>query len=167
MRADNSRHIIAAARQRAEQTRQRAIAALRHMDAAGQPISFDAVARKAGVARSWLYTQDDLRSEIERLRQQLPPPGPPRERQRASDLAAAPAGSGHRLASAVWRPTTSSSATLSPARSASAGLREFLGKPTAATRRTENPGDHLTAPGQHPQLASGTLSSSYPRRSRP
>lgn len=47
MPADNSHHIVAAARRRAEQTRQRAIAALRHMDATGQRISFDAVAREA------------------------------------------------------------------------------------------------------------------------
>jgi hypothetical protein len=84
MRADNSHHIVAAARRRAEQTRQRAIAALRQMDATGQRISFDAVAREAHVARSWLYTQQDLRSEIERLRQQHPAPSPPR-RQHASD----------------------------------------------------------------------------------
>jgi Family of unknown function (DUF6262) len=87
MRADNSRHIVAAARRRAEQTRQRATAALRQMDATGQRISFDAVARKAGVARSWLYTQQDLRAEIERLRQRHPAtaPAPPPQRQRASD----------------------------------------------------------------------------------
>jgi transposase-like protein len=88
VRADNSHHVIAAARRRAEQTRQRAIAALRRMDATGQRITFDAVAREAGISRSWLYAQDDLRAEIERLRQRHPaaPPAliPPR-RQRASD----------------------------------------------------------------------------------
>jgi hypothetical protein len=84
MQADNSHHIAEAARRRAEQTRQRAIAALRHMDATGQRISFEAVAHEAGVARSWLYTQQDLRSEIERLRQQHPAASPP-QRQRASD----------------------------------------------------------------------------------
>ena len=47
MRADNSRHIIAAARRRAEQARQRAITALRRMDATGQPVTFDAVAASA------------------------------------------------------------------------------------------------------------------------
>ncbi len=87
MRADNSRHVIAAARRRAEQTRQRAIGALRRMDAAGQRITFDAVAREAGVSRSWLYAQDDLRTQIERLRQRHPAvpaaPAPP-QRQRAS-----------------------------------------------------------------------------------
>jgi hypothetical protein len=86
MRADNSRHVIAAARRRAEQTRERAIAALRRMDATGQRISFDAVARQAGVSRSWLYTQDDLRAEIERLRRRHPAASPaPPQRQRASD----------------------------------------------------------------------------------
>jgi hypothetical protein len=86
MRADNSRHVIAAARRRAEQTRGRAVAALRRMDATGQRISFDAVARQAGVSRSWLYTQDDLRAEVERLRQRHPAASPaPPQRQRASD----------------------------------------------------------------------------------
>ena len=88
MRADNSRHVVAAARRRAEQTREHAIAALRRMDATGQRISFDAVAREAGISRSWLYSQDDLRAEIERLRQRHPAalsaPVPP-QRQRASD----------------------------------------------------------------------------------
>ncbi len=88
MRADNSRHIISAAQQRAEQTRRRAIAALRRLDAAGTTITFDNVAREAGVSRSWLYAQADLRSEIERLRarQQPKPAGRvPPPRQRTSD----------------------------------------------------------------------------------
>jgi Family of unknown function (DUF6262) len=87
MRADNSRHLITAARHRSEQTRQRAIAALRRLDATGQPISFDAVARQASVSRSWLYTQQDLRTEIQRLRQRHPAatPAPPPDRQRASE----------------------------------------------------------------------------------
>ena len=88
MRADNSRHVIAAAQRRAEQTRQRAVAALRRMDAAGQRISFDSVSREAGVSRSWLYAQQDLRAEIQRLRARhpatAPAPAPP-QRQRASD----------------------------------------------------------------------------------
>ena len=88
MRADNSRHVIAAARRRAEQTRQRAVTALRRMDATGQPITFDAVSRAAGVSRSWLYAQPDLRAEIQRLRQRHPATPPwqaPPQRQRASD----------------------------------------------------------------------------------
>jgi hypothetical protein len=88
MRTDNSRHVIAAARRRAEQTRQRAVTTLRRMDATGQPITFDAISRAAGVSRSWLYAQQDLRAEIQRLRQRhpaTPPPQAPPQRQRASD----------------------------------------------------------------------------------
>ena len=88
MRADNSHHIVAAARRRATATRRRATAALRRMDNAGQPISFDALAREAKVSRSWLYAQPDLRVEIERLRARRDP-APARERlpdrQRASE----------------------------------------------------------------------------------
>jgi hypothetical protein len=88
MRADNSHHIVTAARRRASATRHRAIAAIRRMDNAGQPISFDAVAREGQVSRSWLYNQPDLRAEIERLRARRDP-GPTEhrlpDRQRASD----------------------------------------------------------------------------------
>ena len=68
MRPDNTAPIIAAARQRHELTRARAIQALRELDHAGAPVTFAAIADKAGVSRSWLYAQDDLRKEIIRLR---------------------------------------------------------------------------------------------------
>lgn len=68
MRSDNSHHVIAAARQRSQATRRRAVTALRRLDTAGTTINFDAVAREAKVSRSWLYNQPDLRAEIERLR---------------------------------------------------------------------------------------------------
>jgi ATP/maltotriose-dependent transcriptional regulator MalT len=88
MRANNSHHIVTAARHRATATRRRAVAAIRRMDNAGQPISFDAVAREGKVSRSWLYNQPDLRAEIERLRARHDP-GPIEQRlpdrQRASD----------------------------------------------------------------------------------
>ena len=92
MRADNSHHIVTAARRRATATRRRAVAALRRMDNAGQAISFDAVAREGQVSRSWLYSQPDLRAEIERLRARRDPaPVGPRlpDRQRASDASLA------------------------------------------------------------------------------
>jgi hypothetical protein len=87
MRADNAAHLLAATRRRAKQTRERAVAALRTMDATGTPITFEALARQARVSRSWLYTQDDLRTEIERLRRRHPSPSTavPPQRQRASD----------------------------------------------------------------------------------
>lgn len=88
MPADNTRHLRAAAHRRAEQTRRRALATLRRMDAAGTPVTLDGLAREAGVSRSWLYTQHDLRAEVERLRQRhrtATAPAVPPERQRASD----------------------------------------------------------------------------------
>ncbi|RSM67930.1 transposase [Actinoplanes sp. ATCC 53533] len=86
MRADNSHHVIASARRRAEATHRRAAAALRRIDTARTPVSFEAVAREAGVSRSWLYSQPDIRSEIERLRgRQQPNRRQVPDRQRASD----------------------------------------------------------------------------------
>ena len=87
MRADNTRHIVAAARHRHEYTRAKAVQALREAEKSGTPVTFDAVATAAGVSRSWLYTQPDLRAEIERLRaaSQRAPGGPVPIRQRASD----------------------------------------------------------------------------------
>jgi DNA-binding phage protein len=59
--------LLAAARQRHDDARRRAVAALRRLDSTGEPINFAAVAREAGVSRAWLYRQDDLRAETERL----------------------------------------------------------------------------------------------------
>jgi Family of unknown function (DUF6262) len=47
--------------------------ALRDLDAEGAQVSFQAVARRAGVSRQWLYTQPALRAEIERLRDRPSP----------------------------------------------------------------------------------------------
>jgi hypothetical protein len=86
MRADNSHHLAAAARRRSQAAQLRAVAALRRMDNAGTAVTFDSVARQADVSRAWLYTQPELRSEIERLRQRTNPTrGHVPDRQRASD----------------------------------------------------------------------------------
>jgi hypothetical protein len=87
MRADNSGYVIDAARCRARATRRRAVAALRRMDNAGTPITFDALAREAGVSRSWLYNQPDLRAEVERRRDRPHPAAGRRvpNRQQSSD----------------------------------------------------------------------------------
>jgi hypothetical protein len=60
--------IVAAAHQRHEYTRAKAIQALRELDRAGTAITFQTVAQTAQVSRSWLYTQRDIRAEIQRLR---------------------------------------------------------------------------------------------------
>jgi hypothetical protein len=51
MRADNTRHIVAAAQQRHELTRAKAIQALRTLDAEGSPVTFEAVAQAAASPR--------------------------------------------------------------------------------------------------------------------
>lgn len=64
MRADNSRHLAKAARSRAEQTRRRAVSALRQLANTEQTITVSQLAQRAGVSRSWLYTQTDLLAQI-------------------------------------------------------------------------------------------------------
>jgi hypothetical protein len=87
MRADNSAHLKVAARQRHEHTRAKAIAAMHELDRTGAVLTFESVARHAGVSRSWIYTQTDIKDEIHRLRglsQRRPSPSIPAT-QRASD----------------------------------------------------------------------------------
>jgi hypothetical protein len=60
--------LAAAARLKSEHARARAGKALRDLDQEGHPITFQSVARNAGVSRQWLYRQPELRAEIERLR---------------------------------------------------------------------------------------------------
>ena len=70
MPADNSDLLRAAAQRRREQTLQRARDTLRQLEAAGEPITFDLVARTAKVSRAWLYNEPDIRQTIEQLRAQ-------------------------------------------------------------------------------------------------
>jgi hypothetical protein len=70
--ADNTAHLLAAAARRTAETRRRTAEALRHLDTAGTPITFAAVADEAGVSRSWPYRDPDIRGEIEQLRATTP-----------------------------------------------------------------------------------------------
>ena len=87
MRPDNTAPIIAAARRRHELTRAKAIRALRELSHAATPVTFEAVARQAGVSRSWLYAQPDIRAQVQQLRDTTAkaPARPVPARQRASD----------------------------------------------------------------------------------
>jgi hypothetical protein len=87
MRADNTVHLIAAASRRHELARSKAIRAIRELDAAGTAVTFESVARAAGVSRSWLYTQPDIRGEVLRLRDlgRRAPGTPVPARHRSSD----------------------------------------------------------------------------------
>ncbi len=61
--------IIAAARRRHELTRAKAIQAIREFDQAGTTVTFAAVAARAAVSRSWLYSQPDIAGQVQRLRE--------------------------------------------------------------------------------------------------
>lgn len=65
---DNRRHLLEAAAASHLNAVAKARRALRELDRSGQPITFHAVAKAAGVSRSWLYRDADMRGEIERLR---------------------------------------------------------------------------------------------------
>jgi hypothetical protein len=68
-RGEQLRH---AARARHDATAAKAAAALRSLARAHEPVTFGGVARRAGISRSWLYRQPELRHEIERLRTTSP-----------------------------------------------------------------------------------------------
>ena len=139
--------------------------ALRRMDNAGLPITFDAVAREAEVSRSWLYTQPDLRAEIERLRardspRRRTPPVPT-----GNAPPTPPCCSGWRpppSASAIWRPKTSSSARRSPTPSVEQRDQRHSRRPprhaenkirrhhrTLLTMRRKHRPQHITAGQSH------------------
>jgi hypothetical protein len=76
MPRDQATSLAIAAQRKRDRALERAHAALRDLDRRGETISFQAVARHAGVSRQWLYTQTELRAEIERLRARHPPAAP-------------------------------------------------------------------------------------------
>jgi hypothetical protein len=89
MPPDRTERLAAAAKRKRDRALERAHAALRDLDQRGKPITFQAVARHAGVSRQWLYTQPELRAEIECLRARHPPTAsrvPDAERAREASL---------------------------------------------------------------------------------
>ena len=68
VQADAPAPLAAAAARRHELTRSRAIQALRELDRAGAPVTFTSVATAAKISRSWLYTQPDIRDQIQHQR---------------------------------------------------------------------------------------------------
>ena len=86
MHPDNSARIVLAAKRRSELTRAKAVQAIRQLERSGAVVTFEVVADSAGVSRSWLYGQADLRAEIERLRERTRKTSPSVPvRQRTSD----------------------------------------------------------------------------------
>ena len=64
----NTTGLVDAAERRRERALERGRQAIRRLQRAREPVSFQAVAREAGVSRQYLYTAGELRAEIERLR---------------------------------------------------------------------------------------------------
>jgi hypothetical protein len=85
MQPDHTHPLTTAAAYRHATTIASACQALHELTRADQPITFQAVARTAGVSRQWLYTQPQLRAEIERLRGQPRSTSSVPRRERASD----------------------------------------------------------------------------------
>ena len=67
MRRDNSHHLVAAAQRRRADTLERARQALHELDETGQQRTVMQIAAHAGVSRSWLYAQPELRDQLRRL----------------------------------------------------------------------------------------------------
>jgi hypothetical protein len=67
MRRDNSHHLVAAAQRRRADTLERARQALQELDQTGQRRTVMQIAAHAGVSRSWLYAQPELRYQLRRL----------------------------------------------------------------------------------------------------
>ncbi|MGV0611990.1 DUF6262 family protein [Mycobacterium pseudokansasii] len=67
MRRDNSQHLVAAAQRRRADTLERARQALQELDETGQRCTVMQIAAHAGVSRSWLYAQTELRDQLRRL----------------------------------------------------------------------------------------------------
>jgi hypothetical protein len=83
--ADNSRYLAEASRRRHKQARDRATWAIDAAARRGTSPTVAGIASAAGVSRSWLYTQDDLRAAIAELRQRRPAPSRSGQPTAASD----------------------------------------------------------------------------------
>ena len=82
--ADNVGHLARIAAQRHQATLKRANDAIEALDRSGQPVTFAGVAAAAGVSRSWLYRQPDIRALVDRLRDASSLPGAAPAGQRAT-----------------------------------------------------------------------------------
>jgi chromosome segregation ATPase len=67
MPAEPGQHLAEHARQRHQQALQRTQQTLAEMNDAGETVTVALIARRAGVSRSWIYTQPALRDQIQQL----------------------------------------------------------------------------------------------------
>jgi hypothetical protein len=69
MPADHTHHLAEHARQRHDQTLQRAQQTLTELADTGEQVTVALLANQAGVSRSWIYTQPALLDRIRQLQQ--------------------------------------------------------------------------------------------------
>lgn len=69
MPAHSAHHLAQHARQRHERTLQRAHEELTALADSGEPVAIALLGTRAGVSRSWIYTQPELRERIEQFQQ--------------------------------------------------------------------------------------------------
>ena len=81
---DNARFLTQAAAARHQATLSKASNAIEHLNSSGQPVNFSAVAAAAGVSRTWLYRNPEIRDLISRLRSAPAPSASTRNAQRAT-----------------------------------------------------------------------------------
>ena len=131
MPAEPGAALAESARRRHQNTIDKARRALRAAEASGEPVTYANIAAGAGVSRSWLYTQPEIRAAIERLRDDngRSAAAPVPTRQRAS---AAPSFAGSKPRTAA----TENSAAKSPSCATSwPPLTANSGKPGADQSR--------------------------------
>ena len=83
-RTKRTQTLAAAAKAKSRAKSEATEKAIRTLIKRGEPITFQAVQREAGVSHAFLYTHPDLRGRIEQLRAQgrpVPAPAPPADEQ--------------------------------------------------------------------------------------
>jgi hypothetical protein len=72
VRADNTSHLLRAARDRSDRTQAAALQAIDELAASGQLVTVASLSKAADVSRSWIYTQPDLLRQIEAISERSP-----------------------------------------------------------------------------------------------
>lgn len=85
MRADNTSHLVAAAKRRSDEAIERVRDTLRELKRTGKPATIAGVARQAGVSRTFLHSQPELLEALRSLKPQNNGPDPIPARQRATE----------------------------------------------------------------------------------
>jgi dihydrodipicolinate synthase/N-acetylneuraminate lyase len=119
---ERAEQLCRAARARHEATAARAEAAFETLQRAAKPVNFGQLAKAAGVSRSWLYRQPEIRQKVERLR------GAPSQRRQGAQSAQRTSADSLRQQLRTYREE------LARLRAENAALKERLARQLGATR---------------------------------